>query len=216
MSTVIGVAITVLLIDSLLKKRKEASLQRINKLNSDFIKLFIDHFMYRILSKFDLIDIKKHLGENVDFSNAYGEFKKHEKREKILSSLSDKIVRLDEASYSFIKDLIADLKKPIEGLIKNLKDDIKPYPDPGIIDSLHEILYCFEVLDANNMLKDIYLHKMPAETKNKEKDKFEPGFKVLLGHVFEIQCSSKVSKMLEDLIEIRDRAYNNRLHFYIE
>lgn len=206
---IIGIGVTVFLVDFLIRKGREKNITKINERASSWIRFTIDRFMFRILKKFNLVD-NNDIGDALDFSGAFQKFKEFVSVD-CKDSFAGKLLPLNQESIEFTNKLIDEFMASFKGIGEKLKE-IKPYPNPDILKAISEDCpYNLGVIGSQNMTKEKILNTF-QKISPEEKKKSESFSKILL-EISSETVAQKIIDIFEILITIRNKANDNMLSY---
>ncbi len=215
-SGMVVVSLTIWGIDSLIRKRKDKKIKDINKEQAHIITSSLNVLMYRILLKFNLMS-KEDGMKDIDFSNAYEEFKKTENTEAILKAIHEKLASWNKENVKFLKSFDKEILDSLSSVGKQI-ENIKPYPKPEIMEKISDIAYSLGIFNTTTEIADIYLQH-PEFKNHPDNDKFEVGLKAVQESLYrdttELRTESRIRDMFKKIIDIRNCAPKNELDYDI-
>lgn len=221
----IEILITVIVIDGLISADRRRRMRSINEQNAATVKVMLGLKIIRIIhafgAKVSVAEIDLVNESNANVRAAVDEFK----ASKEYATFLTKMANMEKSLQPKIKKLSKIIEDETSDLNKLLKD-AKPYPDPSLTAMIAEfqpkMIAKFAII--NLMYDAIYTHLPAKGHTNVKKDKdFWPFFQQMYKDLAVndegsdkkelISFEHMVDGMLELILQIRQRAENNDLHY---
>lgn len=213
-----ALSIAVLVIQQLEKKERKLKIQKINKNQSEFIMLQISLLCMDIMDYLGIESPDKYKPE-IGYSEKYNkivmqDFITHHKNGTIEKTVYEKLFNSSKSEV-FISEFNNILEKRSEVIRKNMKK-INPYPEPNFIRIFSEDIYsCMGYFSAFGKLID---EKNRIKNDSKFEDSpevFDKGMSLILNLTYQEKPKELLTEILNNIIEINERAKNNELFLMI-